>query len=306
VAIVARALLDTWLERCAAAGLSPHAVYAETEGVPDTPGSLTLIVEGERTYGRRGGDAPFVLEGLGITEMLELMGGGRQDDSAVRHVVIYADEAGHARCEGELGPLREQLSSVDLQLLPDGPLPRLGATLINQRGANLLQGPYAPKSNWGALVRPWRFAAGLLLGLCVLMILTEGARYFFLNRQDQALASLLEAACQRSFQAPRLATCQSEVRRRLAASGAAADAGNERGFLVALAAVAEARDPQSRIEALSFRNGVLDLRVLAPSVPALDAFAQNLGSGGQFEVNIQSANPADDGVEGRLQVVGTR
>ena len=48
----------------------------------------------------------------------------------------------------------------------------------------------------------------------------------------------------------------------------------------------------------------MDLRVQAPSVPVLDEIARNVGASGEFQVNIQSANPTDDGVEGRLQIVG--
>jgi hypothetical protein len=144
-----------------------------------------------------------------------------------------------------------------------------------------------------------------LLGLALLTMLAEGARYLSLSRQDQALTALLETGCQRAFQATRLSACQAEIQRRLAPGGAAAaGGGSERGFLVTLAAFSEARNADSRIEALSFRNGVMDLRVQAPSVPALDEIARTVGAGGEFQVNIQSANPTDNGVEGRLQIVG--
>jgi len=304
VAIVTRERLEGWLEQCAQAGIAPDAVYSEADGVPDTPGSVTLIAEGDRTYGRGMDQIPFVLDELTIGEVLEVLQGSADDDSPIRHVVMYADQAGHARCEGELPALRVQTSSIDLQLLAEGTLPRLGSTLINQPGSNLLQGRYGPKSNWGALLKPWQLAAGLLLGLAVLTMAAEGVRLLSLSRQDQALSVLLGDGCQRNFQSARLATCEAEIQRRLAATGVATSSSSQRGFLLTLANVAEARDAESRIEALSFRNGVMDLRVLAPSVPALDEFARTMGAGGEFQVNIQSANPADSGVEGRLQVVG--
>ena len=305
VAVVSKELLDEWLARCAHAGFSPFYAYSESEGVPDTPGSLTLVVEGDRTYGRGEDRTSFALEGLALGEVLEVLQGSSDDDAQLRHIVLYADDAGHARCEGELAELREQTASIDLQLMPDGPLPRLGSTLINQPGSNLMQGAYAPKSNWGALLKPWRLAAGLLIGLALAAMLAEGVRYLSLSREDQALATLLEAGCQRSFQSARLSTCQSEIQRRLAPTEAAASGGgSQTGFLSTLAAFSEARNADSEIEALSFRNGVMDLRVQAPSVPVLDELARNVGAGGEFQVNIQSANPTDNGVEGRLQIVG--
>ena len=143
-----------------------------------------------------------------------------------------------------------------------------------------------------------------MIGLALLSTFGQGIRYLSLSRQDQALTTLLETNCQRTFQSARLSTCRAEVQRRLGASATGTGAGAERGFLVTLAAVADARGGGSQIEALSFRNGVMDLRVLAPSVPVLDEFARNLGSNGDFQANITSANPSDAGVEGRLQIVG--
>jgi len=302
VAIVARERMDRWISECDQAGLSVNLIYADTEGVPDTPGNMTFVLEGNRIYGRSPGQQPFVLDDFNFSDVLEVVG-SEESNASSRHVVIYADEAGYARRESEIDALRERVSSVELQVLADGPVPRFGATLINEPGCNLLQGAYAPKSNWRVLVQPWRVAAMLLLGLSVLALLTEGVRFYTLSQQDQALTSQLETGCRQTFQSPQIAACRSEIQRRLAASGESSAAESGPIFLATLVAVAEARDLASRIDALSFRNGVTDLRIIAPDVTALDGFARDVARSGQFQVNIQSANPGTDGVEGRLQVL---
>jgi general secretion pathway protein L len=302
VAIVARERMDRWISECDQAGLSVNLIYADTEGVPDTPGNMTFVLERNRIYGRSPGQQPFVLDDFKLSDVLEVVG-TEESDASSRHVVIYADEAGYAHREAEIDALRERVSSVELQVLAEGPTPRFGATLINEPGCNLLQGDYAPKSNWSALVRPWRVAAMLLLGLSVLATLTEGVRFYALSQQDQALSSQLATGCQRTFQSPQIAACRSEIQRRLAASGESSTGESGPIFLATLVAVAEARDPASRIEALSFRNGVTDLRIIAPDVTALDGFARDVARSGRFQVNIQSANPGTEGVEGRLQVL---
>ncbi len=303
VAIVTRDRLERWLAQCKQAGFSADLIYADTEGVPDTPGNLTFVAEGSRVYARLPDRPPFVLDGFGLTEVLEILSSDDEEDAGSRHIVIYADEVGYARCETELDTLRLRFASVDLQVLPEGPLPRFGATLINQPGSNLLQGAYAPVSNRRALLRPWRMAAALLLSLGVLATLAEGARYLALSQQDQVLTSQLEAGCQELFQSPRIATCRTELRRRLAVAGDLSATVTGSVFLATLVAVADARDPASRIEALSFRAGVTNLRVLVADVPTLDGFAREMARSGRFQVNIQSANQGTDGVEGRLQVL---
>jgi type II secretion system protein L len=74
------------------------------------------------------------------------------------------------------------------------------------------------------------------------------------------------------------------------------------GMLTTLAMLSEAmaQAPNTDIEALSYRDNVTDLRVLAPSVDALDRIRQVAGERG-VTAEIQSANPRDSKFEGRLQ-----
>jgi len=62
-----------------------------------------------------------------------------------------------------------------------------------------------------------------------------------------------------------------------------------------------AKSPGGRVEAMSYRSGALDLRVVAPTVEALDHIKQAMGQEGA-NVELQSATPRGNVVEGRLQV----
>jgi hypothetical protein len=52
---------------------------------------------------------------------------------------------------------------------------------------------------------------------------------------------------------------------------------------------------------MSYRAGVLELRLVAPNVETLDTIKQAMSRDGAT-VELQSANPRDQLVEGRLQV----
>jgi len=52
---------------------------------------------------------------------------------------------------------------------------------------------------------------------------------------------------------------------------------------------------------MSYRGGVLELRVLAPNVETLDIIKQTMSREGAT-VELQSANPREQQIEGRLQV----
>ena len=59
---------------------------------------------------------------------------------------------------------------------------------------------------------------------------------------------------------------------------------------------------EAKIQAISFRAGVVDLRVSAPNVTTLDGVQRAIGESGQFRAAIQSTDQDGDGVSSRIQV----
>ena len=298
VTMVTRQQMEGWLGDCEQVGLLPERVYCEADGVPAIPGTMSLIVEGDCTYGRAPGQAPFALEGLTLGEVLKVAFGDAEEPSELPHVTLFADIEGYARCESEVAWLREQGIGMDVQLLREGVLPRLGATLVGRPGCDLLQGRYGQKTDWQAWLRPWRLAASLLVGVIALAIAGEAARYLSLSREDRNVTAMLETACRVNARSADLATCEAEIRRRVAVS---AD-GTGAGFLMTLEDMAQAWNDNTHLESLSYRSGIMDLRIVTESVSALDEFSRDISSSGNMQASIQSANPTQDGILGRLQV----
>jgi len=305
VAVVAKQRIERWLAELGVAGITPHAVFAASEGVPDTPGALTLILSGARIYGRRPGGSPFALEGLTLPEALDVVRGTDEHATDLEHLFVYADDAATTLRRGELLGVRERVATLDVKRLPDGAFAHLAAGLVARPGTNLLQGAYAPKSNWAALARPWRTAAALIVAFGALALVGQGIEYYALAREDAALTQLLTAECQRVAAASRLSVCETEIQRRLGAL-ARSGAGERESFLSTLAAIADARGGDSRIEALSYRNRVMDLQLMASNVSALDEFVRGLAETQRFDAAIQSSNPDPNGVQGRIQVEGAQ
>ncbi len=302
VAVVARERMETWLEQCAAAGLQADAVFVDVQGVPETPGNLTLLLEGEKIYGRLPEREPFVFVDLQLEEVVEILRTETDPSGHLDNLVVYADDAGYASHERELERVREESSIVDVNILTDGLLPRLAATFVAEPGSNLLQGPFRVKSNWNELLQPWRTPAVLVGALFIAVALVQAGLYLSLSSEDDALTTMLESGCQAAFATNRLSACEAEIQGRLATTGAGMASASDSTFLDTLHAVASVRDDETLLQAVSFRDGVTNLRVIAPDVQALDALAQGLGGEGRFQANIQSATPSDDGVEGRLQI----
>jgi general secretion pathway protein L len=300
VAAVAKDRMDAWLDELRGAGIVPHAVFSEAEGIPDVPATLILVIEGERIAGRKPGRAPFVFDGLSLAQALPLVLARRPDEAELHHVRVFTDADGHARFAEELAALGSRFASSDVKILNDGVFPYLAATLAQRPGTNLLQGAYAPKSNWLALMKPWRVAASLVAAAIVLSLLLQGAQFLQLRRTDAALGAVVAEACQRVVGDSSVSGCQREVRQRI---GSGAISATE-DFLSTLAAVAEARDPQMRMDALSYRNRAMNLQVIAPRAAAFAELERELEETRRFSVDLEASNPVDGGTEGRLRIVG--
>ena len=299
VAAVAKERMDSWLGRLRAAGIVPHVLCSEADGVPDIPATLVLVIEDERISCRKPGHAPSVFDGLTLEQVLSAVTTPSAEEAELRHVRVFTDAAGRARFGAELAHLDSRFASVDVKMLSDV-FPYLAATLAQRSGTNLLQGAYAPKSNWLAMAKPWRLAASLAVVAVALALVLQGAEFWRLWRADAALDDVVASACQRVVGDSSTSGCQREIRQRLGANvgGATED------FLSTLAAIAGARDGEMRIDALSYRNRVMDLQLLVPNVVALDEFSRALEQTRRFEVEIETANQRDSATEGRLRIAG--
>jgi general secretion pathway protein L len=300
VAAVAEQRMAAWLGALHGAGIVPNALCSEADGIPDIPSTLVLVIEGERIAGRKPGRSPFVFEGLELGQVLALALSRKADEPELRHIRVFTDAAGHARFGKALAGLAAQFASADVKLLGDGGFPYFAATLAQRPGTNLLQGRYAPKSNWSVMLRPWRVAASLLVASVALALLLQGASYLQLRRADAALDALVLPACQRVVGDGSVSGCQREVRQRLGSNAGTAT----EDFLSTLAAVAAARDPEMRVDALNYRNRAMNLQLIVSSVTALDEFSRELESTRRFDVEIEAANQIDAGTEGRLRIMG--
>lgn len=300
IAAVARQRMDAWLGELRSAGITPSSVCSEADGIPDIPATLVVLIEGERIAGRKPGHAPFVFDGLTLAQALSLVLARKPDEPELRHIRVFTDAAGHARFAAELAALGSQFSSSDAKILHEGVFPHLAATLAQRPGTNLLQGTYAPKSNWSALFKPWRFAASLAGAVVALSLVLQGAQYWRLRSADTALDAVVGSACQRVVGDASTSGCQREVRQRRGENAGAAT----ENFLSTLAAIAAARDPAIRVDALTYRNRTMNLQLVGPSVTTLENFSRSIEQTRRFDVELESTSQLDDGTEGRVRIVG--
>ncbi|HEY4368556.1 MAG TPA: type II secretion system protein GspL [Steroidobacteraceae bacterium] len=305
VAVVARELVDKWLAALATAGLQPEALYAETSVLPVTPNGITLLVDGTRVYVQRDGTPGAVLDVEPLIEALQLALASGEE--AREHVTIYLTEDVYERERDLFEGLREFTASLQLKLLPDGVLQLLATNAFQSAPVNLLQGSYAVKTKLKLSFRPWRYAAMLAATFLVLHVGLKAWQSYELQRTEARLDDEITQVFQQGIPGapvPDTMAARKQFEMRL---GGLRGTGPVGGMLSALNTLGEAlaQAPGTNIEALSYRENTLDLRVLAPSVDALDKI-QHVATEHGVATEIQSASPRDSKIEGRLQLKSPR
>jgi general secretion pathway protein L len=312
-AVVSLEQMSEWLALLADAGIVAAKMIPENHGLARIPGTLSMLIGEGQIMFNDGADSEFVLQGMQPREALEIagvLGEGGKGTAATggtpagsRHLQVYCLDGEAERSAEDWRLLRAELASVDMHVLPDGLLPRLAVTVAAGHGVNLLQGAFATRSDALGLVRPWRFAAALLLVLGIVLVAGKAADYYRLGQHEDALREQFTAEYRqirpddtREIVDP--VGTVSSLRRSIGGPVA------KQVFLPSLEQLGTAlqQNNAAKIEAISYRAGVIDVRLTAPDVATLDNIQRVVSGSGRFTASIQSTDQVGDKVSSRIQI----
>jgi len=197
--------------------------------------------------------------------------------------------------------MREQFDGIKVQLLSEGPLPLLAQQLPAGSGINLLQASYAPQTSHPVGWRAWRIAAVLFACLVGLHVAGKATELLVLKKREHTLDASIDQAFRAAMPGEHNTT---DARRRMEQRLVTARGGGEfSGLLPALGALAVARNgaPGTVVQALSFREGAVDLKLAAPNAESLDRISRSLRDNG-WQADLTAGNAARSGYEGRIQI----
>lgn len=308
VVVVAHRRMQGWLERLQAAGIRPARLVPENHGLAYVPNTLSLLVSENQVMFNDGEELEFVMQDVRPADALAAVGVVAADESgeatSSRHLLVYCEPEDQRLYESDWTFLRGKLDTVDINLLADGTLPRLAVTVASGAGVNLLQGQYGEKTDAGAVLRPWRYAAALLLALGIVGLAGKGVDYFRLAAEESALKEQFVTEYRKirpNDTGEVLDPMGTVVSIRRALGGSAS---SDPVFLPSLQQLADAvRDNDAAaIQAISYRAGVIDVRLTAPDVATLDRIRQSVSKSARFTASIQSTDRVGDRVNSRIQI----
>jgi len=316
VAVVQCVRMDEWLEQFSTAGIELTGLYADGDLVGDIPGTTILLVEPDSVMLRDTDGSIAVADRNGLEVLINLwlaglQNGGDSDDVdqavAPVNLLVYSTPGVGENLDSVLDWIRPFVETLERKVLSDGALPRMASQAVVKPGINLLQGAYASRSNFATYIPAWRLAAMLLAGLMVAIVSVKVLEIAQLNSQADALDIAIEQAFRYTFPEVReLRDPRAQLRSKLSELGSDMSGAGEGQFLDTLravsVAVSQASKDKVKFEAINYRSGVMELRVIAPDVEALDNIQKEIAKHGGLTTEIQSANPEGDKILGRLQI----
>lgn len=302
VTVIARTTMDAWLTQLSAAHLHPDLLVVDAALLPRFTGYAVALLEGELLS---------ISDAAGNSSTLSAPPGGFDAALAVAlgklaattAMLFHTTAPDWQRRSAEIEAARGQLASLKVQLLSSGVLPWLAAQLHTATPVNLLQGAYARRSTPAAHWQRWRLAAVLAGALLLVHVGAQAYRLWSLTHTERELDA---ATAQLLGPALNAAGGSGSVRQRLerALVGAQA-AGDASGLLPAMQVLAQAMSsvPGARIEALTFQDGALQLKLHTADAQSLERINQSLRTAG-WKSEFVSGSAAGDAYEGSLQVRG--
>jgi general secretion pathway protein L len=311
VAVVESARLSGWLDQLREHQLVPLAVYADSDALPTAPATMTVLLDHDQAIIRSASGELTIVDESSVQPALELLLDQQleqlENDISVApiNLLVYCDSQTHQRYQELWDRLRMRVQDIDILQTDSGALPLLATRIASKGGVNLLQGSFAPKTEFPLRWQQWRVAAMLLAGVLLLSFIVKGAEFFQLSRANTALNSAASQILEKTFPAAIGAPDPwTELRTRLGSSEPSSAASNTM-FVDVLQVLSKAFTQTSGIqmESMSFRSGELSLQLTAPDVASLDQLRQLISDSRRFSAEIQSANPADNVVKGSMLIV---
>jgi general secretion pathway protein L len=307
VAAVSRAVLQGWIADLKTAGLEPLAMYPDISLMPENPGQTVLWMEKERLAVRRPGALPFAVELSPVRDAMVVAGviadplDTESPPKVPESAVLYITREDWEQVQGEFEELTGNFESLKVTLLPDGPLPWLARGLESTDAVNLMQGEFQRTTDFGARWRRWRTPALLACGLLTAHVAAQALQIHQARREGAALDTQIAGVFSAAMPAETLQDPRRQMQSRLDRIRKMG-AGPEH-FLRTLKVLsgALAVTPKTDIDALSYHEDSLDLKVTAPSLATVSQLSQLIGKQG-LTADIQSSTPGASGIEAHIRV----
>ncbi|NNF15384.1 MAG: hypothetical protein HKN70_01495 [Gammaproteobacteria bacterium] len=315
VAVVRRDELDALLLTLADHDLHPAKIIPEVLTLPSIDGGCTVLLEESEAIIRTPDGNAVLMDPESLGAAIQLASFNSRSDADASStddhhlpVTVYIDDSSGVSGEQAIADLHQEFPNTEFRRLPHGALSKLGVMALHPDHPNLLQGAYAPSTNFEKLLEPWRYAA---TAVAVLLAVTIGYKALELhsmkNRYAEINTAMLELAKNTFPQRPQITRPLAVFREAARASQVGGAAGSSE-FIEMLEIVSQAAGENAglSVSRLNYRPGNLDLEITAPNVQTLDSLTNSITEQDNWSASLQSTKPDGDAVVGRMSIQGNQ
>lgn len=292
VAVVARDVMNGWLQSLRDAGIAATALVPDVLALPRGHG-WGVLCDGGQALVRSGDCAGFACEAENLAPLLARYWREAGADAPTRLDVYAAADTIIDLPVFENVSIEHHTVADTLELFAQG---------LSPAPFNLLQGRYATRRSLGRAWRLWRPAAVLAVIIAALQLGQLGYDYWQLGKQRDALRVEIENIYRQAFpQARHIVNPRAQMQHALDQARGGGQ-GSEFLDLFARAGRLVQATPGVRLQHIGYQDGVLSLTVLLPDFPQVDELKRRFSQDAGLTVEVQSAAQRDDHVDARFRL----
>lgn len=292
VALSALDQMYTWQEQLA--GQEGTTLWlAEPLLLPWREGEWCLLFEGDRIILRTG-----ECEGLSAErELLPILlaaASSEQDSPAA--LVVYGEDQ-----QRELAEIPDELKSK-VQWRRGNFCSALLLTELSPRLPNLRQGEFASRLPLGRWWHQWRWVAAAFIVALLLQLVSTGADYWQLQRENLALRTAVQDSYRQAYPRGAIVDPEKQLRRQL---DSLKGSGQSSGFVSLLEKVGKvvAARPGTSIATINYsdKSGEIRMNILASDYEAVEQVRAGINESG-LEAVMENSSAQGDQVRARIRV----
>ncbi len=308
VAVVDRSRLSACLASLQAVGIRPISLQSEASAVPANPAHTVIVIDAGCLMCRPAEGLAVTLDATPLQPALELVGllpvGPEGSEALVSpvHGLLYVSADDWPSHQDAIEKLRGRLSSLNVQVMPEGVLPVLAAGTSSLEAINVLQGAYAPSARLTDHLVDYHWAGVAAAILLLLHGVSLGTGFWRHHQQERALDDSLRAvittALPNSHALVQPSTARLSIEARIRVMHAAVNA----GLIGALSIVADGfKGGDSTVETASYQDGRTTLTIDVPNSQVLEQLRSAASAHG-WVAELQGSTPHDSRSRARVLI----
>lgn len=296
VAAIARDKLDGWLEALKTEHIVPREATPDMLALPWHEHEWSVVIDDARVLVRTGAATGFACDRNALESLLVGL-----LDSIERPTLIRL-----WHCDGSerLG-LSSDAPAIKEHSCEGGVLSLLALAWQPRKNFNLMQGQYSQQADVMKALRPWRWAA-ILLGLW--FVLAFGRNLIQQNQlkvEQAGLRTQIEQLYRKTFPgAKRVVNARVQMEQKLKKLRGGGGTKADSDFLELLAAAGPVVGSEKEVvlENISYRKGLLTLKIAGRSLSQLDGMKQKIQQTSGLNAELKSADSAQGKASGQIRI----